>query len=325
MAKKQNISIKSETINIAATPVRTNISTISEIPVRPVSTLSVPQRENFIRPLDPQRLAWQAKYKTQGLTVTSNNQNIIPRDGAGNIVLKENEQNPLLIIEPVATKITTDSVLKVIDTRFNYYKFPVTVIETTSNDIDLDTEINLETADPIFARYRPDQPIRIPMGAYQGDVPSPSPGFNFVEEGSSQKLPGHYYITKEIKDSGANLRFRIQIQHRLDGWNAEGYGTCYFGIIKKSPVTDVSLIRGVYANSSTRYPDVWGSIFLWEVQTLYIDVIIRNEEFLVGDYFTIGAVAGQNDDQKNHQINTIQSYWSITDASKNVDTWNQEI
>ena len=40
--------------------------------------------------LDPVRLQQQTKYKTNGLTVTSNNVNIMPRDAAGNIMLHEN-------------------------------------------------------------------------------------------------------------------------------------------------------------------------------------------------------------------------------------------
>jgi len=35
---------------------------------------------------DPVSLAQQAKYKQQGLTVTSNNTSIITRDSAGNII-----------------------------------------------------------------------------------------------------------------------------------------------------------------------------------------------------------------------------------------------
>jgi hypothetical protein len=275
--------------------------------------------------LDSNKTSFSSKYQQKGITYRSNDQAVIKRDDAGNVILLEGQKNQLLQIEPIATNITTTSMLKILDTQFIYYKFPTSFPIETTLDLDLDTDIELDSIDNVYARYRPSNPIRIPVGAYQGDIPVPSPGFDFVEDGATQKLPGHYFISKEIKDSGVDLRFRIQIQHRLDGWNGEGYGTCYFGIIKKSPVTDVSLIRGVYANSSSRYPDVWGSIFLWEVLTLNLDIIIRNEEFLVGDYFTIGAVAGQNSDEKYHQINTIQSYWVITDASKNVNTWNQEI
>ena len=94
---------------------------------------------------DPVLLAQQAKYKQRGLTVTSNNTSIIPRDSAGNIILQENsETNPLLIIEPVTTKITTKSILRVIETRFQYYNFPVSVRTMTNNaSFDLNIDLNI--------------------------------------------------------------------------------------------------------------------------------------------------------------------------------------
>ena len=67
---------------------------------------------NLSKLLDPVKLQQVVKYQGN-LTVTSNDTNIIPRDEAGNIALQENsETNPLLIIEPVATKINLNSVLK---------------------------------------------------------------------------------------------------------------------------------------------------------------------------------------------------------------------
>ena len=291
--------------------------------------------------LDSISLEQQAKYKTAGLTVTSNDTTIIPRDSAGNIVLTENQQNPLLIIEPVATKITTDSALKVLDTRFNYYKFPPTIIERRVSEVNLDTELTFDVDDTVFARYRPDEAFRIPLQA--GDWNQAAKfniisNFDFVEDGVSQKIPGHYFITSELKQSGVNLRIRLQIEHRYDTWYANEFGTCFFSIVKNSPTTGVNtLFRGPFANKSrstvtgnpTLTPGpaantVWGSIGQWEVQVLKEDFIIRNNEFEAGDYLVLGAFAGQNNDGANHTINAIQSFWVITDASKKVNEWNQQ-
>ncbi len=278
--------------------------------------------------LDPQKLQLQAKYKTSGLTVTSNNTNIIPRDPAGNILLNETEQNRLLVIEPVATKITTDSVLKILDTRFNYYKFPVTIIETVSEEVDLNTDIELETTDMVYARYRPSESRRIPNGSLNAyDEPSKFSGIlmDFVEDGISQKAVNNYQITKEIKESGIDLRFRIKIEHRYDA-PSFGFGNAYFSIIKNSPETGLSrMFKGPFANQSELPNNYWGAIGQYEVQTLNLDIVIRNEEFEIGDYFGIGATADPETDSSFHTINAIQSYWVITDASKNVDEWNQEI
>lgn len=107
---------------------------------------------NLSKLLDPVKLAQIVKY-VGNLTVTSNDVNIVPRDDSGNIqLIEESETNPLLIIEPVATKITLDSVLKVLDTRFQYFKFPATtrVIQTNTASINLnldDIELNTINAE----------------------------------------------------------------------------------------------------------------------------------------------------------------------------------
>ena len=99
----------------------------------------------------------QARYNSLGMTYMSDNQSIIPRDLAGNILFEESALvKPLLIIEPVAEQITTISTLRVLDTAFQYYKFPVSVNITSSVDIDVDFEIQaqeIEEQDLISTRY----------------------------------------------------------------------------------------------------------------------------------------------------------------------------
>ena len=284
-----------------------------------------PLRINVGKLLDPVKLQQIAKYQGN-LTITSNDTNIIPRDEAGNIQLQEeSETNPLLIIEPVSTKITLNSVLKVLDTRFEYFKFPVT-ITATDDTADLDVDLTIESADTTYARYRPSEARRInlPSGTWSDEAKFSGILMDFVEDGAPQKAVNQYQITKEIKESGINLRFRIKIEHRFDS-NSGIYGTSYFSIIKNSPDTGLNkLFKGPFANESAINGE-WGEIYQYEVQTLNLDLTILNSEFEIGDYLSIGAFAGQNDDTAFHTINPIQSYWSITDASKNVDDWNQEI
>jgi len=108
--------------------------------------------------LDSINVDKQVKYQKDGLTRISNNETVIPRDANGNIILEqESDSNPLIIIEPTANRITTKSMLRVLDTQFKYFKFPArtTVIEEEPVDIDLD--LNLQTLDPVFARYRPSE------------------------------------------------------------------------------------------------------------------------------------------------------------------------
>jgi len=105
----------------------------------------------------PEFLLEQARYNSLGMTYMSDNQSIIPRDLAGNILFEESALvKPLLIIEPVAEQITTISTLRVLDTAFQYYKFPVSVNITSSVNVDVDFEIQaqeIEEQDLISTRY----------------------------------------------------------------------------------------------------------------------------------------------------------------------------
>ena len=97
----------------------------------------------------------QARYYSLGMTYMSDNQSIIPRYLAGNILFEESALvKPLLIIEPVAEQITTISTLRVLDTAFQYYKFPVSVNITGSVDVDFEIQaLEIEEPDLISTRY----------------------------------------------------------------------------------------------------------------------------------------------------------------------------
>jgi hypothetical protein len=287
-----------------------------------------------VRRPDPISLDQQAKYKQQGLTVTSNNTSIIPRDDAGNIILEENsETNPLLIIEPVTTKITTNSILRVIETSFQYYSFPVAIRPTPIlTDLDIDINLNSLVTDPVYARYKPSENRVINAGGIPSGIL-----MDEVAEGAIQTVTNTYYITKEVKNSGADLRLRVKIAHDFLTPDLSKYGTAYFTIMRSGPekplnryyrpIQTTNPPPEAYANGRT-VPGgdyVFGAIAPGETQNLFIDEIIPNSEFEIGDSFSIGAYAGQNLPDEYHTINSEQTYWVITDAAKNVDEWNQEI
>lgn len=287
-----------------------------------------------------------APYLVNGLTVTSNDPKIVPRDKNGIMQIKENLP---LIVEPVVYTTSKKSILKVVDTQFNYYNFPAT-IDIVSQDAIITDDI----FDPVFARYRPSEDRRILLESTKGEGPFNGILMDFIEEGNLQKDTNKYYISKELKDSGINLRFRIQIQHRYDSsYDTNTYGTCYFSIIKQSPTNGINRnFKGPYANvaeTPTQFPETpipvanqpnqgdnpgapFGYIGRFQVQTLNLDITLLNSEFNTGDYFSIGAFAGQNTGEKNtgetysfHTINANTSYWVVSDASKNVDEWNREL
>jgi len=276
------------------------------------------------RLLDPVKLQQAVKYQGN-LTVTSNDTNIVPRDEAGNVQLQEDaDSNPLLIIEPVSTRITLNSVLKVLDTQFQYFKFPATTRIITDTEVDIDLTVpeldSISEQDLVYARYKPSDDFRLSDTEFSGIL------MDEVVDGQPQKNINGYFITKEIKNSGKDLRFFIKLQHKYQA-DSDGYGTAYFSIVLNSP--DRGLFRewkGPYANQSDGN-STWGSIARNEIQKLQFEIIIRNEEFEIGETISIGAKAGkdQNTDSSYHFVIADQSYWVITDASKNVDEWNQEI
>ena len=262
----------------------------------------------------------QVKYQKDGLTRISNNTTVIPRDANGNIILEQElDSNPLLIIETTANRITTKSILRVLDTQFKYFKFPArtTVVQEEPVDLNLDLDLQIELQDPVFARYRPSETQRIAASADYSGI-----SMDEVQDGLSQQKLNSYVITKDIKNSNVDLRFRIKLQHRYDAPN--GFGTAYFSLIKSSE-QGLNRQYRTFENTSELRPTVPGSINQYEVQDLIVDIIIPNSEFEIGDVFGIGAKAGQNNDTQYHTINALQSYWVISDASKNVDLWNQEI
>jgi hypothetical protein len=271
---------------------------------------------NVTKLLDPINVDKQLKYYKNGLTYVSNNMSVIPRDEAGNITLQENSTtNTLLIIEPTANKITTKSMLRIIDTQFKYFKFPArtNVIEEEPVDIDLDLDLNIDT-DPIFARYKPSENRTINSNSVKSGIL-----MDDVVDGMMQQKPNGYYITKEIKNSGADLRFRIVIVHRYDSDITNDSSTAFFSLMKSTVEAGLDREYKTYVEPND------GVINQYEVRKLVIDEIIPNEELEIGDVFSIGAVSGIDQEFRYHTINSDTSYWVITDASKNVDEWNQEI
>jgi hypothetical protein len=169
----------------------------------------------------------QARYYSLGMTYMSDNQSIIPRDLAGNILFDESALiKPLLIIEPVAEQITTISTLRVLDTAFQYYKFPVSVNITSSVNVDFE----LEEVDIISDRYiipttfdaqnQPQTYLKVNTSTSTdwfkgtGELSTGLSRLPFI--GRSQQELGTYTITQNILDTlrakNQTLKFTIKTQ-----------------------------------------------------------------------------------------------------------------
>ena len=263
--------------------------------------------------LDPVTLEQAAKYINNGLTVVSNNTDIVSRDANGNVIVQDGSY---IVVETNLFNIDNVSALKVLDTAFNYFKFPVSV---NTNLIDVDTNFSVENnIDPIFARYKPRYPDSANgLGVIPNSLKT-SVGFNFEETvgGNSQVSINRYTVSTAIKESGADLRFRAKIEYRCDTSlkNAPGQ-TVRFTIIKEGPNYPINreYIQFGIEPVATRY-QVLGS---------NLDVVIPNSSFEIGDEFQIGGRSVP--EAADFSIYSEQSYWVITDASKNVNVWNQEL
>jgi len=168
------------------------------------------------------------KYLNNGLTYISNDINIHPRDAAGNIILHENGiNNPLLIIEPITELISVQSMLRVLDTRFNYFKFPVTTTIDIDDSILDNTEI--DAFDDITTRYtiptitdekgQTSEYVTIntsfPSNWFYGN--QTSSGYKTLPfSGGQQKRIGTFQVTRgmieRMRSLNQTIRFRIQVQ-----------------------------------------------------------------------------------------------------------------
>ena len=280
--------------------------------------------------LDPVTLEQAAKYINNGLTVVSNNTDIVPRDANGNIIVQDGSY---IVVETNLFNIDNVSTLKVLDTAFNYFKFPVTV---NTNLIDVDTDFSVENnIDPIFARYKPRYPdSQNGLGAIPFNADT-SVGFNFEEvvAGNSQVSRNRYTVSTTTKASGADLRFRVKIAYRCDSSISDA---TYENPDDSDDPTEVpgtpgQTVRFTIIKEGPNYPinREYIQFGIEPVATLYqlldsdLDVVIPNSSFEIGDEFQIGGRSVP--DAADFKAFSEQSYWVITDASKNVNEWNQEL
>lgn len=255
------------------------------------------------------------KYQTNGLLVMTNDTAVVPRNEAGSIQVEDGATTPvILVIEPMIKRVTTKSALKVLNTQFNYYKFPArtALAEEPELDLDLDLAI-LEEIDPIFARYKPstDWKIAASSGTASGIL------MDEVEDGQLQRKRNIYYISKAINDLNKPLRFRIRLTTKFTSTDDSLESSSErFTIIKANS----NGIDREYLGPFTM--PAGAEVNNGNTNVLELDLVLQPNEFTQGDMFNIGAYADHKNDVNYHTIIGTQSYWSITDATKQVDAYN---
>jgi hypothetical protein len=148
-------------------------------------------------------------YIENGLTYQSNNPDFVERDDNGNIIVNQGAtDNQNLVLEATSLRYVNASVIRNIDTRFKYFRFPaenvaVPVISFEGFGID-------DLVDLVYAKYRPSEPDTLSSTSQYSGV-----DMSDVLEGLPQLNSNSYTITPEIKELAVDgLRMRIKLAHR---------------------------------------------------------------------------------------------------------------
>ena len=184
--------------------------------------------------LDPIALQQTSKYIKDGLTVVSNNTDIIPRDLNGNITV---QSGSYIVIETNSFNIDSKSMLDILDTRFNYFNFPVQI---TSNPIDVDVSFDFDniSANYIIPVLTDSQGQSINLQrintSYESDWyyegASESSGLKELQFiGGVQENVNSYTITADVLNTllqqNKTLMFTIQIQWTTLNADRTGFNT----------------------------------------------------------------------------------------------------
>ena len=183
-------------------------------------------------------------YQLNGITAFSNEPGVNTRSvDSGYIVIDASASANMLTIEGVTYAYNKQSVNDVLDTQFNYFKFPVQVVYSPIA-IDVDITVpeqpqaepeppeepeELEKPDPIFARYKPNESIDLPVESW-GPIE-----LSDIEDGNAQKKPNRYYINKAIKDENKPLRFRFNWNITVEGITGNDTVTAAIMLLHESP------------------------------------------------------------------------------------------
>ena len=174
-------------------------------------------------------------YQLKGITAFSNEPAVNTRSvDSGHLVIDASASANMLTIEGVTYAYNKQSVNNVLDTQFNYFKFPVQVVYSPiANDVDITVpeqpQAEPEKPDPVFARYKPSESINLPANNWAPIELSD------IEDGNAQKKPNRYYINKAIKDENKPLRFRFNWNITAEGITGNDTVTAGIFLLQESP------------------------------------------------------------------------------------------
>ena len=164
--------------------------------------------------MDSVSLRQDSFYEEKGITALSNDNTVVPRDLAGNILVRTTSS--LMVIEAITTNVLAESVLPLLDTQFNYFKFPartVIIDETSDLDLDLDLDLNLQLEESTIqiesslpstpARYKPNENEEVVRAT---KVTAQPINLSVVTVGPPQINTNSFTIVQDLIDSGKSLK-----------------------------------------------------------------------------------------------------------------------
>lgn len=264
------------------------------------------------------------RYIDNGLVYMSASPTISNRDRNGNIILHEiiegsDKTNQKLYIEPTVTYYSNRSVLRNIDTDFNYFEFPpiINIVDTDVPTPNIDNITNQLLRDLINAKFIPDPNIKWFLFAPNFEVPGIASGlqklnFATVLNGIPQVESSTYRITQELIDSGNDLTFRIKVA---------AHNSLPIGSLNSNGNPAVMLFRvslNLRAETYRQLPtDVPTSSIIIEpsgYDLLELVYTIKNSQMQLNDVWEVVGLCGSS---TNGYYQSDQSFWEITMTNPN--------
>jgi hypothetical protein len=265
--------------------------------------------------MDSVSLRQDSFYEEKGITALSNDNVVVPRDIAGNVLVQTTSS--LLIIEAITTNVLAESVIPLLDTQFNYFKFPArtaTVDESLDLDLDLNLDLELELEDTAadIESNTPSTPVRYKPSANQqvvkatADTSQPI-DLSVVTTGPAQINKNSFTIAQDLIDSGKSLKVTgvITTQYNDNSKSEVGFLISY---TKPDGVTNKFTNAGEPGNNGTLYPDGINNNKKVSDEGIYetiIDFTIPAKSILDigegGEVFISGFAEDQKE-KKNHTI-----------------------
>lgn len=268
--------------------------------------------------MDSVSLRQDSFYEEKGITALSNDNVVVPRDLAGNILVRTTSS--LLVIEAITTNVLAESVLPLLDTQFNYFKFPArtaVVDETLDLDLDLNLDLSLELESEIAtvesnipltpSTYKPSanqQVSKISKDSLDGTkTEAQIVELSNVTQGPPQQYKNAFTITQDLIEQGKDLKVTgvITTQYNSNRNSEVGF---FFGLGKNGEITDLS--SALFTNYFT--PDNVNSrnqVTKEGIYTTVIDETVTNASLVALGAGTDIFLRGFAEDQQENRNHTI--------------------